>query len=180
MNKQSHHSVVVLMALACLLVASCTSKRKLVSPMSRVADYAWMTGKMTVEVASEEGAASSAKMGDFTGAIRMRRDSVIWVSVSAVMGIETIRACVNNDSVVVLNRFDKTYLSEPLVEVAERFHLPSSLQECQSRLLGNGTSDQVTIQWGPYIAKIRYSDIHWDEPTTFPIKVTDSYERRRL
>jgi hypothetical protein len=38
----------------------------------------------------------------------------------------------------------------------------------------------VELQFGPYTAKIRYSDIHWDEPTTFPIKINESYERMKL
>lgn len=110
----------------------------------------------------------------------MKRDSTIWVSASAFMGIEMVRARITSDSIVLLNRFDKTYLAEPLNDIAERLNLPLTLKESQSLLLGNGSSDHVEIQYGPYSAKIRYYDIHWDEPTTFPISISNNYERMKL
>lgn len=172
MNKQIHYHPILIAALACLLIASCTSKRKLVAPMAPVANYAWMTAKM--EVREENGEVN------LTGTIRMRRDSVVWVSLAAFMGMESVRACVTNDSVIVLNRIEKTYLSESLHDASEYFSIPMTLKECQAMLLGNGESDQVEVRYGSYRAKIRYSDIHWDEPTTFPININKNYERLRL
>ena len=153
-----------------LLVSSCDPKKKLVSPMAHVADYEWMMAKMSGElgVGSEEFS--------FTGNLRMRRDSTIWLSVSAFMGMESIRMLVTQDTVVLLNRMNQTYLKEPFSTVAEMQGIPS-FQEIQSRLLGDGTADHVELQWGPYRAKIRYSDIHWDEPVNFPIKINKNYER---
>lgn len=80
----------------------------------------------------------------------------------------------------MVNRMDQTYLAEPLQLVAEKMHLPATLQETQALLLGNGANDHVAIQFGPYAAKIRYSDIQWNEPTTFPIKINKKYERMKL
>lgn len=157
------------------LLASCTSRKKLVSPMAHAADYEWMTAKMTLDVCAE-----GMELNDLNGVLRMRRDSVIWISASAMMGLEAVRACVTADSVVVLNRLDKSYLAEPLAEVSEKLALPLTLSETQTLLLGDGRSDHVELRVGPYTAKIRYSDIHWNEPTTFPIHVGKTYERRKL
>ena len=77
---------------------------------------------------------------------------------------------------MLLNRMNQTYLSEPISAVSETYHV-ASLQEVQALLLGDGSADHVEIQWGPYIAKIRYSDIRWDEPTNFPIKINKNYQR---
>jgi hypothetical protein len=180
MNNRHRHSIVLIAALACLLLASCTSKKKLVSPMAHAANYEWMTAKMQVSIENETVSDPNASVVDLTGAIRMKRDSTIWISASALMGIETVRACITPDSVVVLNRFEKTYLAEPLQEVAERLNLPMTLKESQSLLLGNGSSDHVELHYGPYRAKIRYSDIQWDEPTTFPMTINKNYERMKL
>ena len=160
-----------LMAMAVLLlVSSCDPKKKLVSPMAHMADYEWMTAKMSGElgVRSEEFS--------FTGNLRMRRDSTIWMSISAFIGMESIRMLVTQDTVVLVNRLNQTYLAEPFSTVVEKQGIPS-FQEIQSHLLGDGTADHVELQWGPYRAKIRYSDIHWDEPANFPIKINKNYER---
>ena len=115
----------------------------------------------------------------FTGNIRMRRDSTVWISVSAFLGMESIRTLVTQDSVILVNRMNQTYLAEPISTMAQTMQAPS-LREIQALLLGDGNADHVEIQWGPYIAKIRYSDIRWDEPTNFPMKINKNYERVKL
>ena len=166
---------VVLAMVGLLLASSCTAKKKLVSPMAHAAHYEWMSAKMSGELKVESGEFP------FSGTLRMRRDSTIWISASALMGIENLRALITQDSVVLINRMDQTYLAETLVETCHGASLPPmTLHEFQAMLLGNGTSDAVVVQFGPYLAKIKYSDIHWDEPTTFPMKINKKYERIKL
>lgn len=157
-----------------LLLASCSSHKKTVIPTVHL-DYQWMTAKMTMDVA-----APGVEFKDVSGVLRMRRDSAVWISASAMMGMESLRTLITRDSVIMVNRMDQTYLADPLQEVAEILQLPATLQETQALLLGDGTKDYVTIQFGPYKAKIRYSDIHWNEPTSFPIKINKKYERMKL
>ena len=156
-----------------LLAASCSSRKKLVSPMAHAANYEWMSAKINGELTGESGEFP------FSGTLRMRRDSAIWISASPMMGIESIRTRITQDSIIVVNRVEQSYLAEPFSEVAETISTPS-LQELQAMLLGDGTSNHVEMQFGPYKAKIRYADIHWDEPTTFPIKINQKYERMKL
>lgn len=162
-----------------LLGASCTSKKKLVSPAPH-ADYQWMTAKINGEVSIP----SDFSTFTFTGTLKMRRDSTVWISASALMGMESVRALITQDSVFVINRMNQTYVAEPFSTVIEAMSAsslrPTTLQEIQTLLLGNGTADHVEIQYGPYTAKIRYSDIHWNEPTSFPIKINKKYERMKL
>lgn len=148
-----------------LLVASCTSRKKLVKHNAH-ADYQWMTAKMSGELITENG-----EIG-FTGSIRMRRDSVTWLSASAFLGMENVRTLVTQDSVFLLNRMEQTYLAEPLPDI--------TLREIQSKLIGDESSDHVEIKYGSFTAKIRYSDVHWDEPTTFPFRINKNYERIKL
>ena len=155
-----------------LTAASCSSKKKLVTPMAH-ADYQWMSAKMTMDVSAQ-----GVELNNVSGVLRMRRDSAVWISASALMGMESIRTLVTKDSVVLVNRMDQTYLAEPVAVMAERY--PGvSLQVLQSKLLGNG-SDHVEIQYGPFKAKIRYTDIQWNVPATFPIKINKNYERIKL
>lgn len=164
-----------------LLVASCSFKKKLVSPMAHAVDYEWMTAKMNGELTLTDHHSPLA----FTGQLRMRRDSIIWVS-ATLMGMEAVRVLVTTDSVFMINRLEKTYLAEPFSTV-ETMCTSSPLvktetmctSSLQALLLGNGTNDTVVIPWGPYTAKIHYTDIQWDIPTTFPIKINENYERMR-
>lgn len=158
-----------------LLISSCTSKKKMLSPMAHAADYEWMTAKMKGEVTVTSYPSPFA----FSGSLRMHRDSLVWLSVSAFMGMESIRALITQDSVFMINRLNQTYVAEPISAVAQTLHAPS-LQECQTMLLGNGTNDHVTIQFGPYMAKIQYSDIQWETPAEVPFKINKKYERIKL
>ena len=170
MNKQRFLLGALVVATLLLLAPSCTSKKKLVNP-DPAATYEWMTAKMTMDLS-----APGMEFNNVSGTLRMRRDSVIWISASALMGMETVRALITEDTVVLLNRFNKTYLEKPLDEVTSRWNIPFTLQDGQRMLLGDG-SGQAVLQFGPYTAKIRYSDIHWNEPITFPIKISDKYEK---
>lgn len=175
MNKGRHIGFVGLAAVILLLAASCTSKKKLVATMAHI-DYEWMTAKISGEVTLNPQLSTL----NFNGVLRMRRDSVIWVSASGLMGMESLRALVTQDSIIVINRIDQTYLAEPLDSVAEKTGLPRTFQEAQDIFLGKGVNDRVEVRFGPYMAKIRYSDIRWNEPTTFPIKINKKYERMKL
>ena len=157
-----------------LLVSSCDAKKKLVSN-THLSDYQWMSAKMTMDIS-----APGMELNNVSGVLRMRRDSTVWISAAAVLGLESIRTLITQDSVIMINRVNQTYLAEPLSSVASTLKRPLSLQECQSLLLGNGNSDHVEIQFGPYTAKIKYSDVQWDEPASFPIKINKKYERIKL
>lgn len=174
MNKTSRNIGVLMAAILLLLISACTPKKKLVDPTPSFT-YEWMTAKMTMDVSAQ-----GAEFNNVSGVLRMRRDSTIWISAAAMLGMETVRILITQDSVVMLNRFDKTYLAEPLEKVSQKWNIPMTLQEGQQKLLGDGHADHVELHFGPYTAKIRYSDIIWNEPTTFPIKISDKYERLKL
>lgn len=165
-----------------LLTAACTSKKKTVSSMAHAKDYTWMSAKVNGELIAENGETTSHSPFSvlrFTGLLRMHRDSTVWLSASAFMGMENARFLVTNDSVTMINRVNQTYLAESISGLVETHQVPS-LQELQSMLLGSGSSDHVELRWGPYTAKIQYDDIQWDEPTSFPMKISKKYERVKL
>jgi hypothetical protein len=126
---------------------------------------------------------------NLSGQLRMRNDSIVWLSVTATMGVEVLRAKVSNDSVWVLNRMEKTYLAEPLDSLVAKVGMPLSLPLVQTLLLDNNegvppVENQMvqlkTFVMGNMAAKIRYKNVKLDEKTTFPLKITDKMERIRL
>lgn len=69
-------------------------------------------------------------------ALRMRRDSIIWVS-AGLAGIEGVRAVLTHDSVRVMNRLDKTYFSGGYDYLSKLLNVPVSFAQMQALLLGD-------------------------------------------
>ena len=166
-----------------LLATSCASRKKTVQPAQPQA-FEWLTANMDIQ-AEENG----MTYNDLSGQLRMRKDSIVWLSVTATMGVEVLRAKFSNDSVWILNRLEKTYLAEPLDTVSAQLGIPFSLPWVQTLLLDNNEGLPVvknqTVQlkifvMGNLSAKIRYNNIKLDEKTSFPMKITDKMERIKL
>ena len=175
--------ITILLLSAALLLASCASRKKTVTPVQPQA-FEWMTANLSIQ---DEGNGQS--FNDLSGQLRMRRDSIIWLNVTATMGVEVLRAKVSADSVWVVNRLEKTYLAEPLDTLSLQLGIPLSLPWVQTLLLDNNeglppVENQTvllkTFLMGGLSAKVRYSNIRFDEPTTFPLKITDKMERIRF
>ena len=169
---------------ALLLVAtSCTSRKKIVQPQQPQA-FEWLVANIAVQA---EG--NGVTYNDLSGQIRMRKDSLVWLNVTATMGVEVLRAKISTDSVWMVNRLEKSYLAEPLDTISAQLGMPLSLPLIQTLLLDNNegfppVENQTvllkTFVMGDISAKIRYSNIRLNEETSFPLKITDKMERFRL
>ena len=170
--------------LTILLVAtSCASRKKTVVP-TPPQSFEWLTANMAIQA---EG--NGMEFNDLSGQLRMRHDSLIWLSVTATMGVEVLRAKVSNDSIWFVNRMEKTYLAEPLDTLSTQLGMPLSLPLLQTLLLDNNqglppvenqTVQLKTFLMGGLSAKIRYNNVRINEKTTFPLKIKDQMERMRL
>ena len=163
-----------------LAATSCASRKKTVV-LTPAKSYEWLTSKVDIDV---EG--NGMAFDDLSGQLRMRRDSLLWLSVTAPMGVEVARVKVSTDSVWVINRLEKTYLAEPLDSVAQYFGMPMNLPWIETLLLDNNESippveNQIVLlksfAFGNYSAKVKYSKVQLDEETSFPLKITDKMER---
>ena len=174
----------VIACLGFLLVAtSCASRKKTVQPQ-QLQTFEWLTANMAIQA---EG--NGMTYDDLSGQLRMRKDSLIWLNVTATIGMEVLRFKISNDSVWILNRLEKTYLAEPLNTISAQLGMPLSLPLVQTLLLDNNqgyapVENQIvqlkTFVMGELSAKIRYNNIRLNEKTTFPLKITDKMERFRL
>ena len=170
--------------MALLLVAtSCASRKKTVVP-TPPQSFEWLTANMSIQA---EG--NGMEFNDLSGQLRMRNDSLVWLSVTATMGVEVLRAKISNDSIWLINRLEKTYLAEPLDTISTQLGMPLSLPLLQTLLLDNNqglppvenqTVQLKTFLMGGLSAKIRYNNVRINEKTTFPLKIKDQMERMRL
>ena len=166
-----------------LLATSCASHKKTVMP-EQSTSFEWLTANLSIQA---EGNGMTYK--DLSGQIRIRKDSLVWLNVTATMGVEVLRAKISADSVWIVNRLEKSYLAEPLDTVSAQLGIPISLPLVQILLLDNNeglppvenqTVQLKTFVMGDLSAKIRYNNIRLNEETTFPLKTTDKMERISL
>ncbi|MEN0046124.1 MAG: DUF4292 domain-containing protein [Bacteroidota bacterium] len=82
----------------------------------------------------------SANGGGFSqsasASIKMKKDSFIWMSVKK-LGFEIARAKITNDSVFLIDRFNRQYMVNDLNFLSESYNLPANLQTLQAVVLGN-------------------------------------------
>jgi hypothetical protein len=69
--------------------------------------------------------------------IRIRKDSVIWFSVSPTLGFEVTRALITPDTIWILNRMDKEFYVFNYKEISRYFNFSVDYYLLQSMLLGN-------------------------------------------
>lgn len=80
---------------------------------------------------------ADGKKEDVTVFVRMKKDSLIWVSVTGLLGFEGIRAIIEKDSIRILNKLDKTYEVRSMDYLQELTSLPLTLPSMQDLIIGN-------------------------------------------
>ncbi len=104
--------------------------------------YEWLNAKCKIKITDTDGTM------DLTANIRAKQDSSIWVSVSPLLGIEVMRILFTQDSVRILDRFNKkneTYS----YEIIKRFtNIPVDFYTIQDLIRGNA------LYYDPYQGKI--------------------------
>ena len=119
-----------------------------------VAESAVKATNTNFQFLNAKGKAQLNMKGNKQGAnisIRMRRDSIIWVS-AGLAGFEGVRAVLTHDSVRVLNRLEKTYFSGGYDYLSKLLNVPVSFAQMQALLLGDyvpaptGTKPTVAME----------------------------------
>lgn len=101
-----------------LLFFSCVTERKVIkAPLkdqgidyllnntdSNTLKYEYFYGKLYVNYKSKENSSS------FSVNLRIKQDSIIWLSITPALGIEAARVVITKDSVKIINRLEKTYM----------------------------------------------------------------------
>lgn len=96
-------------------------------------DFKTFNAKINVDYKGSDG-----KSYDVNANLRMYKDSAIWVSVNALLGIEAMRLFITKDSVKLLVKLDqKTYTARSISYLKEVTSLPLDLYTLQNLLIGN-------------------------------------------
>ncbi len=80
---------------------------------------------------------SRDKKYDFNTFLRIRKDSVIWVSIIAALGIEAFRVMITPDSIRILDKLNKTIEYKSMDYMQEVTKLPIDFKTLQDLIIGN-------------------------------------------
>ncbi len=69
--------------------------------------------------------------------LRMKKDSVIWFSLTPGLGIEALRGMITEDSVYVINKINKDFMKYSHSFFVEKFNFSLNLRMIQALVLGN-------------------------------------------
>ena len=105
-------------------------------------DYNTFTGKVNVDYSGSDG-----KAYNLNANIRMYRDSAIWISANAILGIEALRVLVTKDSVKFLDKINKVYRERRLGYLQEVTELPLDLHTLQDLIIGNPVFLDSTVSY---------------------------------
>lgn len=127
-------------AVALLLLVSFACKRDVLPTASRKdlknlnikpVDFTYLTTRSRVNY--DDGDRSLGA----TASIRMRKDSLIWISVSPGFGLEAARGLITQDSLVLLNKLQKEYYAYSFSELSHKLGVKVDYNVLQAALLGD-------------------------------------------
>ena len=95
-------------------------------------DFQTFSARMKVHYEGGDG-----KDYEFNAFIHMKKDSLIWVSINAALGIEAFRLLITPDSVKILDKLKKVARLRSVSFLQEEIHLPVDFKTVQELLLGN-------------------------------------------
>jgi hypothetical protein len=93
-------------------------------------DFNWFSAKIK---ANYQGVSESMTV---TLQVKIEKDKAIWVS-GQKFGLEGVRLLIEQDSIRVLNRLERTYMVTDFSYIADKFNLPANFQAVQDFLVGN-------------------------------------------
>ncbi|MCB0754846.1 MAG: DUF4292 domain-containing protein [Flavobacteriales bacterium] len=92
--------------------------------------FSLMSAKLAVSHSNAKGTQN------FGARIRVKKDSVIWLSVTPALGIEAVRVVITPDSIKMVNRIEQKYFVESFEKTNELLQLQLTYSVLQSVLLG--------------------------------------------
>jgi hypothetical protein len=94
--------------------------------------YKWFFAKAKIQIVD------SKNDNTLNAVIRMKKDSVIWISLNAILGIEVSRILITPDSVKLIDKFNKRYYNRPFSYVQQITGMPQlSFSLLQKIIMGN-------------------------------------------
>jgi hypothetical protein len=96
-------------------------------------DFHTFSAKVKVQYEDHHG-----KQPDFNAFIRLQKDSVLWISISATfLSIEAFRILITPDTLIIINKLDKTVEYHSFGYIESIAHIPMDFETLQNLIIGN-------------------------------------------
>lgn len=69
--------------------------------------------------------------------LRVQKDSIIWLSATGPLGIEAMRAIIKPDSVIIMDKFEKSVIKRPVSFLQNQLNIPVDFFILQDIIIGN-------------------------------------------
>lgn len=126
--------------------------------------YTFLSAKLNVNHSNEKGTQT------FGARLRIKKDSVIWVSITPALGIEVVRVVITPDSIKMINRLDQKYFVESFDKTNEILQLQINYQVLQSVLTG----EFVPLYEEPVYSLMPLVDLYTLVADTNKLRATDA------
>ena len=105
-------------------------------------DYKWFYAKAKIEYDD------SRNNQTINAIIKMKKDSVIWISLNAILGIEVSRILITPDSVKLMDKYNKRYYKRDFNYLKQIIHMPNmTFDVLQKTITGSVLSfDKSNVQ----------------------------------
>lgn len=130
-------------------------------------NWEYFSGRLAVNYITEDNELS----GNIS--LRMRKDSIIWFSVSASIGIQVLKGIITKDSIHILDLYEKKYSKYGIQQLSGTFGAEIGLRELQNLLIGNPVFDTLVYRqdsaskaW--FAANPPLSNVHFCNDFTAP------------
>ncbi len=141
-------SVNLLIILLLIIGTSCKTTRKIIKEPLKAAGSVYLFDQLKAnELKFDYFNAKfnldyiyNKKKTEFKGQIRIKKDSMIWVSFSPALGIEAARLLITNDSVKFINRINKTYFEGDYKYLNQYLETNVDFDILQAIIIGNDLS----------------------------------------
>jgi hypothetical protein len=148
-----------------ILTASCSTSRRIIKePLKEQGteflfsnlkanelDYDFFSAKFSANIRINKND------NQVTGQLRIKRDSVIWISLSPLMGIEMVRIMITDDSVKYVNRIESEYFTGTFDHINKLINSTLDFDMLQSFLTGNDFSRYENTSFKGGIDDMQYT-----------------------
>lgn len=99
----------------------------------------------------------NGKSNSFKINIRIRKDSLIWMSVSSIMGVEAARVEITPDTIKLIDKINSVYYISDIDSLSEKFDVDADFETLQSLFIGNSIdlndslNLMISVQKGDYL-----------------------------
>ena len=179
--KKNYFDFRVLFFLMLLIFAACKTSKKIVespsastklkgqeviqifdSVLTHQFNFQYLSAKANIDYTDKTGETQSFDIN-----LRVHRDSIIWISITPLLGIEAARVLVTKDSVHILDRVHKTYSKRGLSYFEELFKTNVSFDMMQAVIVGN---------YFQYLKNEKLKSLYEEEP----FMILSSMNKRQL